>query len=137
MSPQPSDIPFVATNLDCLSFPSSLVDGIAVVHIGERPYWRLTPVVLAWAIRQLAAAESAGRAIPREALELIDAAGVWVSSRFPAEAIAAAFRGPARLPPIPQIPTLPDNSQRKGANGGKAKANGSGDSRPARAVHAS
>lgn len=137
--PEPDLVAFVAKNLDVLEWPKNVVNGVQTFWLGERPYWRLSPVVAAWIERKVADLESSARKAGKSLDWLPSAVGLvgklwdYCTRHFRPHEIWAARQSRGPLPEAEEVPfTVPDWQPKRLPNvTGDASNPG-----PTRAVHA-
>jgi hypothetical protein len=125
--PEPAEVPFIAKNLDVLVWPASVCRGLSVFWLGDRPYWKCTPTVLAFFFEACNARELTCRTAGSDlswvpgALSVMESLGVWVSRHYPPHAIARAFFEKAALPKATPLTVFPVGGKQCGFSEWKAK----------------
>ena len=106
----PTDIPFVARNLDVVTWPVAWVGDSEFIFVGERPHYRLTPDVYVWFVASLEGLQNGPNAASVvAALPVLDSLGQWISRHYRPHEIAGAYARRIGLPKVEYVDrSIPD-----------------------------
>lgn len=108
--PDPDPVTFVSRTLEVYRVPLFLVAAVSAVHIGTRPYYRLTPRVWHWLClaverrAEVSVGNPTATAECQAAAVLLADLGRWIDAHYRPDQIRRAVRLPPSLPHIDPLP---------------------------------